>query len=163
MFLGLANYFRSYVPNYSQVASPLYKLTRASSLWRKGPLPQEAYQAFRFIQDSLVEAVTLAYPTREGQFHLFVDASSGKGDKAGREGGLGACLMQMQKDGSRRPVGFASRKLKSHENNYSAFMLELLACVYGIDFFSTYPGTTLYPLHRPQATGEAQHGPDQDV
>jgi hypothetical protein len=46
-FLGLANYFRSLIPRFSQTADPLNKMTRASTVWRTGaPPPPEAQAAF---------------------------------------------------------------------------------------------------------------------
>lgn len=38
LFLGLASYYRHFVPNFSKVAGPIYVLTRkdASSLWTSG-------------------------------------------------------------------------------------------------------------------------------
>jgi len=44
-FLGLANYFRSYVTNFSRRTAPLYALTRSNATWKQGPLPRTAEDA----------------------------------------------------------------------------------------------------------------------
>ena len=157
-FLGLANYFRSYIPNFATLAAPLHKLTRKNTAWVNGQLPEDALEAFLTIRKLLVSEPILAYPNRVGKFHLFCDAASGPhknkpNSKSTSEGGLGACLMQEQPDiNSMKVIGYASRKLSDSENNYSAFLLEMKAATYGIDFYDHYlrPNTfTLYSDHKP--------------
>jgi hypothetical protein len=62
-------------------------------------------------------------------------------------------LMQENKrTGEKRPIGWASRQLMKHECNYSAFLLELQAAVYGIKFWATHlrgKAFILYTDHRP--------------
>ena len=121
-FLGLANYFRQYVPNFSRHAAPLFLLTRTDSPWKKGPMPPQAREAFIFLRTAISQRPVMAYPRADGRFHLFVDACLGD---ANNVGGLGAVLMQDQPGGGRRPVGFASRRLTKHEANYPAFLAEI--------------------------------------
>ena len=64
----------------------------------------------------------LAYVDYSLPFKLHIDASST---------GLGAVLYQNQ-DGSDRVVAYASRSLKSSENNYSAHKLEFLALKWAV-------------------------------
>jgi hypothetical protein len=144
-FLGLANYFRSYVPNFARRAAPLYDLTRDRSSWKAGPLPPSGLAAFKDIRDAVVHATARSYPSRSGSFHLFVDASLGAPPHP--FGGLGACLMQQEGRKPMRVISFASRQLHPHERNYSAFLLELQACVYGIDFFSHHLRGRHFFLH----------------
>ena len=102
----------------------------------------------------------LAYPSPDGKFGLYVDASSGKHDKTGAAGGIGACLMQTQEDGSKKVIGFYSRRLQPHEENYSAFLLEMLAATAGIDHYSVYlkgRHFDLYTDHRPLESLSAVH------
>ena len=100
-FLGLANYFRAYIPNYSRLAAPLYKTTRSDFNWKSDNIPEEAYQAFAHIKALLTERPLMAYPTQQGRFHIYVDASLGDDEQ---EGGLRAALFQTQPDGSQRPL-----------------------------------------------------------
>ena len=92
-----------------------------------------------------------------GRLHLFVDASGGLEDK---EGGLGAALFQEDSLGNKRPVAYASRVLKTYEKNYSAFLLELQAAVFGIDHFATYLRGcpfVLYTDHKPMTKFSKVH------
>jgi len=91
----------------------------------------------------------MAYPSRQGRFHLYVDAALGDEEE---EGGLGAALFQEQQDGSQRPVAYASRQLQSHEKNYSPFLIELRAVVYGLETFHHHlfgRSFTVYTDHKP--------------
>ena len=42
-FLGLANYYRQFVPDYSKIAEPLCKLLRKGSTYNWTPACQEAF------------------------------------------------------------------------------------------------------------------------
>jgi hypothetical protein len=93
-FLGLANYFRSLIPRFSQTADPLNKMTRASTVWRTGaPPPPEAQVAFNKLKEALMSAPMVVNPNREGRFILQTDASIGTESAAG---GMGAILLQEQ-------------------------------------------------------------------
>ena len=156
-FLGLANYFRQYIPNYSRIASPLHALTQKDSAWKNGPLPSLAERAFHKLKSLISSRPLMAYPNSTGTFHLYVDACLGDSKNSG---GLGACLLQDQPDGSRRPVGYASRRLNAHEKNYPAFLCEMQAAVYGMEFFDHYlrgARFLLYTDHKPMVRLSTVH------
>jgi RNase H-like domain found in reverse transcriptase len=44
----------------------------------------------------------------------------------------------VDEDGNFHAISFASRQLKDHEVNYSPFLLEAAAAVWGMDFFNEY-------------------------
>ena len=115
-FLGLASYYRRFIPDFSTVAQPLYKLTEAKTefVWTG-----QCQRAFDSLKGLLTSARVLAYPTREGKFVLDTDAS---------DHGIGAVLSQLQ-DGVERPIAFASRTLSKSERNYCVTRRELLAIV----------------------------------
>jgi hypothetical protein len=135
-FLGLANYFRSLIPRFSQTVDPLNKMTRASTIWRTGaPPPPEAQAAFNKLKEALMSATIVVNPNREGRFILQTDGSTGTDTTTG---GMGAVRLQEQKDKTERVVAYASRGPKDHEVNYPAFLLEKAAACWGIDYFDTY-------------------------
>jgi hypothetical protein len=124
-FVGLANYFRQQIPHFSQLSKPLTQLTKQSCPWTRGPLPPQARKAFEELRALLARAPLTAFPQPGAPYILETDAS---------ERGLGACLFQMQK-GEKRVIGFASKGLEDHEKNYTAFLLEHRAAVFGIEHF----------------------------
>ena len=136
-FLGLANYFRNYIKGFSSLAAPLFALTRKSSGWPLiGPsLPQAALSAFHAIKSAISSQPVLAYPSPLGDLTLAVDSAQGD---ANNQGGMGAALLQQQPDGSNKPIGYASRQLLTYERNYPAFLLEMAAAVFGMDYFHHY-------------------------
>ena len=134
-FLGMANFFRTYIRNFSHIAAPLFALTRKDSPWKSGDLPPEAQEAFEELRSNLASRPVMAFPTSDGEFHLYVDAAGGIEDASEKEGGLGAALFQIQGE-EKRLIAYASRRLQKHEKNYSAFLLEKAAALFGIDHFS---------------------------
>jgi hypothetical protein len=65
-FLGMASFYRRNIPYFSEIASPLYKLT---NLKHKFDWSQECQAVFDIIKRKLVEAPVLAYPDFSEKFH----------------------------------------------------------------------------------------------
>ncbi|CAG9110788.1 unnamed protein product [Plutella xylostella] len=125
-FLGMVNYYRTFIPNASMVLSPLHELLRAGAAWEWGARQQ---QAFELAKRELASDRVLAHFDPEAQVLLSVDA--------GPEG-LGAVLSQLCKDGVERPLAFGSRSLSSNERNYSQIQKEATAIIFGIKRFHQY-------------------------
>ena len=135
-FLGLANYFRQFIHDFAKRAAPLFHLTRKEVDWKSGnPMTPRALAAFEDLKAAITSRPLLAYPTAHLRFTLTVDAAQGD---ATNLGGMGACLLQKQDDGSIRPVGYASRQLYKYEANYPPFLLEMAAAVFGMEYFHHY-------------------------
>ncbi|KAL0543840.1 hypothetical protein IC582_018945 [Cucumis melo] len=120
-FLGLAGYYRRFVGNFSRIATPLTQLTRkgAPFVWSKA-----CEDSFQNLKQKLVTAPVLTVPDGSGSFVIYSDAS---------KKGLGCVLMQQGK-----VVAYASRQLKSHEQNYSTHDLELAAVVFALKIWRHY-------------------------
>jgi hypothetical protein len=91
----------------------------------------------------------MAFMKADRQYALITDASTGTADTPG---GLGAILTQVDKEGNFHAISFASRQLKDHEMNYSPFLLEASAAVWGMNFFNEYlkgKRFILYTDHKP--------------
>jgi len=148
-FMGLCNFFRNHVKNFSLISGPLTALTKKDSGWRRGELPPKALQAFKELQTILCSEPVVDYPRRNRPYSLITDAACG--DEA-NPGGLGAILTQTDEEGNFRVIGYASRKLVKHEKNYTPFLLEMQAAIWGMDHFDTYlkgRHFTLYTDHKP--------------
>lgn len=126
-FLGLASYYRRFIPNFAQVSAPLSNLTK------KG-LPNTVNwttieeRSFNVLKDLLSRAPVLQLPDLKKDFSVQVDAS---------DSGIGAVLLQ-EHDEILKPVYYASRKLLPRECKYSVTERECLAIVFAIKKFEKY-------------------------
>ena len=148
-FLGLANFFRTHIRNFSLISSPLNNLTRKDVAWRGGPLPPDALNAFNELRSALCSEPIVNYPRKDRPYSVIVDAALGN-DK--NDGGIGCILCQADEKGELHVIAYASRALSKHEKNYTPFLAEMTACCWGIEHFSVYlrgRKFTLYTDHKP--------------
>ncbi len=124
-FLGLANYHRNFIKNFSHKAEPLSRLLRKDNEFEWG---EEQIQAFNQLKEELISKNVLAIPTRTGEFILDTDAS----DKA-----IGAELLQVQ-NGEERVIAYGSYTLSSAQQRYCTTRKELLAVVRFTNHFRHY-------------------------
>ena len=125
-FLGLASYYRRFIPNFAKVAGPLHALTKKDVEYVWTPQCQEV---FRKLKELLTSSPVLVFPNFDIPFLLETDAS---------HQGLGAVLAQTQSDGTVRPIAYASRSLQPHEKNYGITELEGLGIVWAVKHFRPY-------------------------
>ena len=136
-WVGVCNYFRWMLPSFSKYSSILTALTKKESKWMNQPLPEQARRAFEDLKAALCSPPVVVYPDKDKEFILHTDGALG--DKAtGVPGGLGAALTQLDDQGRERAIAYGSRALKDHEKNYSAYLVEMAAAVFGIEHFSVY-------------------------
>lgn len=124
-FLGVASWYRRFVPQFATISQPLTSLLKKGKHWKWGPEQQEA---FSDLKAKLTEAPVLACPDFTKTFILQTDASNY---------GLGAVLTQ-ELDNVERVIAYASRHLKQAEKNYSATEKECLAILWGIRHMRPY-------------------------
>jgi hypothetical protein len=138
-----------HVRNLAQLTSPLTTLTKKDCTWKSGTLPPDALQAFLELQTYLCSEPVVDYPRNNWPYALVVDASLGDDKKPG---GLGAILTQVNPNGKHCVIAYASRKLQKHECNYTPFLLEMQAAIWGMDHFATNQRGRKFTLitdHRP--------------
>ena len=138
-FLGLTTYYHRFVPCYSTIAEPLYRLQKKNIHFSWS---NECQQAFDSIKQLLISSPTLRYPNFDREFLLMTDASNV---------GVGAILSQIDIDEKEYVIGYASRALSNEERNYSTTERECLAVLFGIKFFRPY-------LHGTHFTIITDHG-----
>ncbi|XP_062528800.1 retrovirus-related Pol polyprotein from transposon 17.6 [Bombyx mori] len=124
-FLQTCSWFRKFIPNFSQVAQPLTKLTRKNESWRWDSQQQEAFQC---LKDRLTSAPILVQADYTKPFVLRTDASNYA---------LGAVLLQGEGI-DEKPIEYASRLLIPAEKNYTTTEKEALAVVWATDKFRGY-------------------------
>lgn len=135
-FMGLANYFRRFIRQFSRIAGPLTdKLQVSGSLRGHWGAPQEA--AFIQLKQALVAAPVLHVADPNRPFIIQSDCSGFA---------LGGVLLQ-EFTGGLHPIAFHSRKLNSAERNYSVHEREMLAIVECVKSWSHYIGGTSTTVH----------------
>lgn len=124
-FLGMIGYYRRFIPNFAEIAKPLTLLLKKSSkfVWN-----QSADAAFAELRQMICQPPILQYPQFDKTFIITTDAS---------KEAISAVLSQGE-IGNDLPIAFASRTLIDAETRYSATELELLAIVWGVEYFRPY-------------------------
>nr|XP_011313386.1 PREDICTED: uncharacterized protein LOC105272851 [Fopius arisanus] len=124
-FLGMASWYRRFIPEFATVAQPLTRLTKVKQPWVWETEQQEAFEA---LKKHLTSAPTLACPDFSLHFTLQTDASSV---------GLGAVLTQVHEE-QERVIAYASRSLTDPETKYTVTEQECLAVVWAVEKFHCY-------------------------
>nr|GFB02135.1 putative reverse transcriptase domain-containing protein [Tanacetum cinerariifolium] len=120
-FLGLAGYYRRFIENFSKIAKPLTLLTQKNKTYVWGDKQDEA---FRILKEKLCNAPVLALPDGPNDYVVYCDAL---------KQGFRCVLMQRGK-----VIAYASRQLRTHENNYTTHDLELGAVVFALKIWRHY-------------------------
>jgi transposase InsO family protein len=124
-FLGLANYYRKFIRDFSTVAAPLYELTGKGVHWN---WTEKQNLAFLNLKEKLTTPTVLASPDISLPFNLYTDASGI---------GMGAVLMQDQGNGE-RVIGYASQHFTRREKNYATIEKEAAAVLWACKVFRPY-------------------------
>jgi transposase InsO family protein len=125
-FMGLASYFRRFIRGFALITKPLTDLLGKNSefIWE-----QKQIDAFNEIKLSLQSSPVLSVYNPESFTELHTDACAI---------GLGAVLLQKQKDGKMHPISYYSRKTTKDEAKYHSYELEALAIVAALERFRVY-------------------------
>ena len=112
--LGLFRYFRRAMPNFSQIAKPLYGTLKNSHLTSRSKQPINWTEENQSSLDNLLIHVTsfriLDFPDFQISFILHIDASAKV---------LGCALYQNQEN-QLRVLGYGRRTLVAADNKYSS-------------------------------------------
>ena len=138
-FLGLANWFRRFVHNFSKIAEPLTRLTRKGVDWQWTLIEQNSFET---IKRALTSSPVIAIYRPDKPVSLHTDAC---------KIGIGAILMQPDDEGNNRVVAYYSRRLNCHEERYATWEQEVLAVVESMEHFHVYvhgKHTDIYSDHK---------------
>ena len=124
-FLGLANYYRHFIQNFSELAKPLHELIGKDKTFQ---WTEQCNRAFQVLKQQLTTTPILAYPDFTLPFILDTDASNHS---------LGAVLSQ-EHEGKERVVCYDSKLLSKEEQSYCVTRKELLAVVTFVTKFRSY-------------------------
>ncbi|KAL3193785.1 hypothetical protein MRX96_000081 [Rhipicephalus microplus] len=125
-YLGLIDFYRTFLLNLSSHLQPLHLLLRDGQqwAWRK-----EQDLAFQRSKELITKAPLLVHFDPAKPVVLTVDASLY---------GVGAVLAHREKTGQERLISFASRRLHAAEQRYSHLDKEGLALTFGVERFHQY-------------------------
>ncbi|KAK7106117.1 hypothetical protein V1264_017410 [Littorina saxatilis] len=139
-FMGMVNQLAKFIPSLAETNAPLRHLLHKDAVW-VWDQPQQT--AFQKVKDLLISRAVLAHYDPRRETIIAADASAT---------GIGAVLLQIQHDGSRRPVCFISRSLSDAEKNYAVIEKEALAATWACERFNDYVmglNFTLETDHKP--------------
>ncbi len=125
-FLGLCQFYKKFIRNFSIIASPLYNLLRQDQTYS---WDDRCQQAFETLKQALVSPPILVYPDMDKPFILSTDAS----DEA-----ISYILSQKDEHGRERVISFSGRSLTGPERRYIITEKEALAVIQGIKCFREY-------------------------
>ena len=125
-FLGLANWFRSFIPNFTEISHPLYQLLKSSVLFH---FEEAQKEAFNKLKEALTSSPVLMIFDPEKTCELFVDAS---------RVGIGGILCQRDDEGALHPIAYFSKRISPQQEHWHTTDLESLALVKSVLHFDHY-------------------------
>ena len=125
-FLGMANQLGKFSCNLAQLTQPLRELLGKNRTWVWDKAQEEV---FTQVKKELCTLTFLSLYDPNVATKISADASSY---------GLGAVLLQEQRDSMRKPVAYASRSMTKTETRYAQVEKEALAITWACDKFANY-------------------------
>ena len=133
-FVKAAEYYRKFIPNFSQVAEPLRKFVPTTRTQRKQgqktkiTLTNEEAEAFEQLKQFLTTDLVLRLPNNRFPTKVQTDAS---------DEGIGAVLLQTHPEGD-RPVAYLSKKFTQAQRKWSPMEQECYAFICALDKWHNY-------------------------
>jgi Reverse transcriptase (RNA-dependent DNA polymerase)./Integrase core domain. len=123
--IGLASWYRRFVPDFSTLTAPLSNLLRKNKpfIWN-----ELCENSLKTLKEQLITAPVLSCPDFSLPFTVQTDASGF---------GIGAVLTQQHPEGE-KVVCYLSRSLNRNERNYSTTERECLAVLWAIEKLRPY-------------------------
>ncbi|GBG88252.1 hypothetical protein CBR_g46818 [Chara braunii] len=124
-FLGLANYYRKFVRNFSTIAAPLRRFLKKEAIWQ---WDKDCTSALKKLKRALIEYPVLKVADPSLPFVVTTDAS---------QYGIGVVLQQ-DDDNGYRPVEFMSARMPSEKVATSTYERELYALRQALEHWMHY-------------------------
>ena len=125
-FLGMVNQLGKFIPHLANKTKPLRELLSKKNEFIWGAAQQRAFDE---LKEELSSTPILTHYDPNKHTILSADASSY---------GLGAVLLQVENDGTRKPLAYASRSMTNTEQRYAQIEKEALATTWACEKFSDY-------------------------
>lgn len=124
-FIGLASWYRRFVPDFSTLVAPLSNLLRKNKPFH---WDRTCENSFKSLKEHLISAPILSCPDFSLPFTIQTDASGF---------GIGAVLTQQSPKGE-NVICYLSRSLTKNERNYTTTERECLAVLWAIEKLRPY-------------------------
>ena len=133
-FLGFANYYRRFIPEYSTIARPLLDLTKKDHSWNWTPACQKSFDKLKKL---FLSQPVLQLPNPSAPFALATDASKFTS---------GAVLLQTDPNGKWHPCSYLSQSFSPAKRNYDIYDRELLAILHALKAWRQYLSGSPFPV-----------------
>jgi len=133
-FVGLANYYRVFVKDFSKIAIPLTNLTKKGNAFE---WTEEAQKAFEQLKEIITSRPVLIIPDPNKPYEVETDAS---------DDAMGGTLIQRDEEGRPHPVAFVSKKFSDTERRYGTPDQELMAIITAFKEWRHYLSGTKEPV-----------------
>ena len=125
-FLGLCAWYSHFIPNFAEIAKPLYLIC---SVKKPFQWTEEENTAFVNLKQGLCSGDVLTHPHFDRPFFLSTDASNI---------GISGVLTQTDESGKEKVISYTSKTLSKSQQNYSTVEKELLAIIHCLNKFYEY-------------------------
>lgn len=120
-FLGMANYFKPFIYNYSQKTALLTDMIHKDFSWKKETWDKDYEKTFEEFKKEILHSLELYYPNPSLDWYLFVDAS---------EYCVGGVLIQRTHDNVQQVIALVSKKLEPAARKWSTIEKEAFGMFY---------------------------------
>ncbi|KAH9266412.1 hypothetical protein BASA84_001139, partial [Batrachochytrium salamandrivorans] len=134
VLLGFANFYRTLIPNYSNMTCHLTKLLKKDAPFSWGA---DQEKSINDLKKAFSNSSFLAHPCDSKPFILETDAS---------DFAISGVLSQFDDSDQIRPVAFYARQMNSAERNYEIYDKELLAIVDSFKHWRHFLQGGLHPV-----------------
>ena len=133
-FLGFANYYQRFIPEYSSVACPLIDLTKKDHPWEWTPTCQKAFDNLKAL---FLKQPVLHIPNPNTPFTITTDTS---------KFASGGVLLQADENEDWHPCSYLSNSFLPAERNYDIYDQELLAVINALNAWHHYLRKFPFPV-----------------
>ena len=133
-FLGFANFYCQFIPDYSNITYPLIDLTKKNLTWNWCPSCQSAFEALKHL---FLSKPVLHLPDLSAPFAMATDTSKYVS---------GAILLQTNSNGDWHPCSYLSQSFSPAEQNYDIYDHELLAVIRALKSWCHYLHGSPFPV-----------------
>ena len=125
-FLGFANFYQQFIPNYSTIARPLIDLTKKNLPWNWTSSQQLAFDLLKHL---FLSQPVLHIPDLSSPFAITTNVS---------KYASGAILLQTDLNGKWHPCSYLFQSFSPAEQNYDIYGHELLAVICALKAWRYY-------------------------